>query len=129
MLNGAATHYRSRPVTAGHPAGRPCADPACPCPARTPDAGHAARSGRPADRYEAWMIHTRHYRLVPLPDAPETAVGISLAVPVLRKRLLRTAALTPRQQELKGLLTGLLQQLPPAPPVPDRSNQNEGETP
>ncbi|MGI5397055.1 hypothetical protein [Streptomyces sp. CA-251251] len=36
MLNGTATHYRRRPVLAGHPAGRPCTDPSCPCPSRSP---------------------------------------------------------------------------------------------
>ena len=53
MLNGTATHYRSRPVLATHPAGRPCTDPSCPCPELTPDQGHSARNGRPAEQYEA----------------------------------------------------------------------------
>ncbi|MFJ4748894.1 hypothetical protein [Streptomyces albogriseolus] len=54
MLNGTATHYSRRPILAGHPAGRPCTDPSCPCPSPSPDEGHTARSGSPADRYEAW---------------------------------------------------------------------------
>jgi hypothetical protein len=107
MLNGSATHYRSRPVLASHPAGRPCADPSCPCPAQAHDTGHAARSGRPADRYEAWMIAARHYRLVPHQAASGLPAGISLNVPVLRKRVLRTAALTTAQQALMNLLLAI----------------------
>ncbi|MZE76818.1 cell envelope biogenesis protein OmpA [Streptomyces sp. SID5475] len=93
MLNGTATHYRHSPVLAGNPAGRPCTDPSCPCPSRSPDAGHAARSGSPADRYEAWMIAVSHYRLVPHQNASDLPVGISLDVPILRKRTLREAVL------------------------------------
>ncbi|MEU8868028.1 cell envelope biogenesis protein OmpA [Streptomyces umbrinus] len=108
MLNGTATHYRTRHVLASHPAGRPCTDPSCPCPELTPDEGHAARSGRPADRYEAWMIHTRNYRLVFPPDRPEVPSGISLDVPVLRQRVLRTATLTSEQQHLMDLWHALM---------------------
>ncbi|MFD3504417.1 cell envelope biogenesis protein OmpA [Streptomyces sp. NPDC058678] len=108
MLNGIATHYRRSPVLVSHPAGRPCTDPSCPCPARTTDEGHAARSGSPADRYEAWMIHTRNYQLVSLPERPDVSSGISLDVPVLRKRVLRTATLTPEQQHLMDLFNGLM---------------------
>lgn len=104
MLNGTARHYRASPVLSSHPAGRPCPDPSCPCPARTPDDGHAARSGRPADRYEAWMIAARHYQLVPRPDAPGIPAGISLSVPVLRKRTLREAALPEDHAALLNLL-------------------------
>lgn len=108
MLNGTATHYRQRPVLASHPAGRPCTDPSCPCPSLSPDEGHAARSGSPADRYEAWMIHTRNYRLVFPPDRPDAAAGISLDVPVLRSRVLRTAHLTAEQERLMGLVRSLM---------------------
>ncbi|MGW2651831.1 hypothetical protein ACWC2T_44980 [Streptomyces sp. NPDC001393] len=108
MLNGTATHYRHRPVVASHPAGRPCTDPSCPCPARKPDDGHAARSGSPADRYEAWMIHTDHYRLLFPPERPDAPSGISLDVPVLRRRVLRPAQLTSEQERLMGLVRGLL---------------------
>ncbi|MDN3271554.1 cell envelope biogenesis protein OmpA [Streptomyces sp. MA15] len=108
MLNGTATHYRHRPVLATHPAGRPCTDPSCPCPPRSPDQGHTARSGSPADRYEAWMIHTRTYRPVFTPGRPSTPIGISVDVPVLRRRLLRTATLAPDQQRLMDLLRPLL---------------------
>ncbi|GAB1331782.1 cell envelope biogenesis protein OmpA [Streptomyces sennicomposti] len=108
MLNGTATHYRQRPVLASHPAGRPCTDPSCPCPSLSPDEGHAARSGSPADRYEAWMIHTRNHRLVFPPDRPDVPSGISLDVPVLRRRVLRTAQLTAEQERLMGLVRSLL---------------------
>ncbi|MFI1408786.1 cell envelope biogenesis protein OmpA [Streptomyces sp. NPDC020707] len=108
MLNGAATHYRSRPVLATHPAGRPCTDPSCPCPEQTPDQGHTARSGRSAERYEAWMIAARHYRLVIPRDAPEVPAGISLDVPVLRKRVLREAVLPAEHAALLDLVRAAL---------------------
>ncbi|MDN3029437.1 cell envelope biogenesis protein OmpA [Streptomyces sp. S.PB5] len=107
MLNGTATHYRRSPVLASHPAGRPCADPACACPPRTTDESHTARSGSLADRYEAWMIHTRNHHLVFAPERPDVPSGISLDVPVLRRRVLRTAALTPDQQHLMVLFNAL----------------------
>ncbi|WP_199839321.1 cell envelope biogenesis protein OmpA [Streptomyces sp. NRRL F-5122] len=108
MLNGTATHYRHRPVLATHPAGRPCTDPSCPCPARTPDDGHTARSGSPADRYEAWMIHTRSYRLTGASGQADVPAGISLDVPILRRRVLRTAHLSADQERLMGLVRSLL---------------------
>ncbi|MEU6511036.1 cell envelope biogenesis protein OmpA [Streptomyces sp. NPDC046942] len=108
MLNGTATHYRRSPVLASHPAGRPCTDPSCPCPSRAPDAGHTARSGSPADRYEAWMIRTHHYRLASLPERPEMPSGISLDVPILRKRVLRTAPLAPDLHHLMDLWNALM---------------------
>ncbi|MFF0698592.1 cell envelope biogenesis protein OmpA [Streptomyces tendae] len=106
MLNGTVTHYRRSPVLASHPAGRPCSDPSCLCLSRTTDEGQAARSGSPADR--AWLIHTRNYRLVSLPERPDVPSGISLDVPVLRRRVLRTATLTPDQQHLMDLFNGLM---------------------
>ncbi|MFJ9580618.1 cell envelope biogenesis protein OmpA [Streptomyces sp. NPDC101191] len=109
MLNGQATHYRQRSVLASHPAGRPCTDPSCPCPSRTPDNGHAARSGRPADRYEAWMIDTRHYQLVPHPDTPAVPAGISLNVPILRKRTLREATPTAARSAFLDLMRSALE--------------------
>ncbi|MWA07653.1 cell envelope biogenesis protein OmpA [Streptomyces sp. BA2] len=108
MLNGTATHYRRSPILANHPAARPCTDPACRCPPHTPDEGHTARSGSPADRYEAWMIHTRNYQLVWPPGRPDVPSGITLDAPVLRKRVLRTATLTPDQQHLMDLLNALM---------------------
>ncbi|MFC0843442.1 cell envelope biogenesis protein OmpA [Streptomyces noboritoensis] len=112
MLTGTATHYRQHPVLASHPAGRPCTNPSCPCPSPAPDQGHAARSGQPADRYEAWMIHTRTYRLVFPPGQPDAPRGISLDVPVLRTRVLRTAHLTAEQERLMALMHDLLDGTP-----------------
>ncbi|MGW7131325.1 hypothetical protein ACWGIA_23730 [Streptomyces bobili] len=103
LLNGTVTHYRSRPVLTGHPAGRPCTDPSCPCPSRSPDQGHTARSGARADRYEAWMIHTRHYLLTGPDDQPGVIDGISTTVPVLRN-----ATLPPEQEDLLNLLRSVL---------------------
>lgn len=111
MLNGTATHYRATAVLVNHPAGRPCTDPSCPYPARSPDDGHTARSGRRADRYEAWMIDTRNYRLVFPPDS-DALPGISIKVPILRKRLLRRAALTPEEQRFMSLVDDLLSEEP-----------------
>lgn len=108
MLNGTVTHYRRSPVLVNHRAGQPCSDPSCLCPSRATDEGQAARGGSPADRYEAWMIHTRNYRLVPLPERAEAPFGISLDVPVLRRRVLRTATLTPDQQQLVNLFNALM---------------------
>ncbi|MGW6600497.1 hypothetical protein [Streptomyces sp. NPDC055036] len=54
------------------------------------------------------MIHTPTYRLVLPPDQPEAPSGISVDVPVLRKRVLRTAVLTPDQEHQMSLLHGLL---------------------
>ncbi|KAF2774863.1 hypothetical protein [Streptomyces sp. OM5714] len=107
-VNGSRTHYRRSPVLVSHPAGRPCTDPSCLCLSRTADEGHAARSGSPADRYEAWMIHTRNYQLVSLPDRPDVPSGISLDAPVLRKRVLRTATLSPDAQHLMDLWNALM---------------------
>ncbi|MCX5106954.1 hypothetical protein [Streptomyces sp. NBC_00439] len=103
MLNGTAMQYRTRPVLTGHPASRPCPDPSCHCPVQTSDKGHSARSGRPADRYESWMISARHYRLVPHPGTG-APVGISLNAPILRRRVLREAALPPDHASLLALL-------------------------
>ncbi|CAL9327799.1 hypothetical protein SUDANB56_00009 [Streptomyces sp. enrichment culture] len=90
------------------PATRPDARCTCPCPSRSPDEGHTARSGSPADRYEAWMIRTRTYRLVHPPGRPDAPAGISVDVPVLRTRVLRAAALTPGQQHLMDLWNALM---------------------
>ncbi|MFF8932264.1 cell envelope biogenesis protein OmpA [Streptomyces longwoodensis] len=108
MLNGTRTHYRRSPVLASHPAGRPCSEPSCRCLSGTTDEGHTARSGSPADRYEAWMIHTRNYRLLSPPDRPDVPSGISLDVPVLRRRVLRAATLSPEQQHLMDQFNALM---------------------
>ncbi|MDH3038718.1 hypothetical protein [Streptomyces sp. TRM75561] len=54
------------------------------------------------------MIHTQTYRLVYPPGRPDAPAGISVDVPVLRKRLLRAAALTPGQQHLMDLWNTLM---------------------
>jgi hypothetical protein len=54
------------------------------------------------------MIHTRNYQLVTLPERPEVPSGISLNVPILRRRVLRTATLTPDQQHLMDLFNSLM---------------------
>ena len=54
------------------------------------------------------MIHTRTYRPVFTPDRPGAPTGISVDVPVQRRRLLRTATLTPDQQRLMDLWHALL---------------------
>ncbi|KUN57293.1 cell envelope biogenesis protein OmpA [Streptomyces canus] len=117
MLNGTATRYRRRPVMATHPAGRPCSDPACPYPAYSGESQSPARSGQLAERYEAWMLRTSDYQLVLSGDRStagaqadnpsNTPVGISLGVAILRKRLLRKAALPPEAQRALDLLRAL----------------------
>jgi hypothetical protein len=54
------------------------------------------------------MIHPRTYRLASLPNQPDVPSGISLDVPVLRRRVLRTATLTPDQQHLMDLFNTLM---------------------
>ncbi|GGJ67982.1 hypothetical protein [Streptomyces brasiliensis] len=58
------------------------------------------------------MIHTRNYRLVFAPDRPDAPSGITLDVPVLRRRVLRTAQLTAAQEHLMDLVRGLLDGTP-----------------
>jgi hypothetical protein len=53
------------------------------------------------------MIHIRTYRLLFTPGRPGAPIGISVDVPVLRRRLLRTATLTPDQQRLMDLWNAL----------------------
>ena len=93
MLNGTAATYRRSPAAAGHPAGRPCDDPSCPCPRIAPGDDHEVRSGRPADDYDSWMIAPTSYRVKQAPQQPGTLLGLDLDVPVLRVRPLRR---TPR---------------------------------
>ncbi|WP_327591461.1 hypothetical protein [Streptomyces chartreusis] len=54
------------------------------------------------------MIHTASYRLVPAPDRTDVPMGISVNVPVLRRRVLRTATLTPEQQHLMDQFNALM---------------------
>ncbi|MGW1966378.1 hypothetical protein ACWCPD_39695 [Streptomyces sp. NPDC001935] len=50
------------------------------------------------------MISTQDYRLVTRPGASGLPAGISLDVPILRKRLLREAALPEEAAQLLDLL-------------------------
>ncbi|MGW0670602.1 cell envelope biogenesis protein OmpA [Streptomyces sp. NPDC002746] len=109
MLNGTASRYRAQFVMATHPAGRPCAEPTCPCPSQAAAAGPSARLGSPADRYEAWMIDSQSYRIISEDSkSSERPLGIDLNVPILRKRLLREAALGDKETELFNLLQAAL---------------------
>ncbi|MEU7688835.1 hypothetical protein [Streptomyces spectabilis] len=54
------------------------------------------------------MIHTRRYRLVFAPTPPGLPTGISVDVPILRRRLLRAANLAPAQQQLLDLWHALM---------------------
>ncbi|MBV9026204.1 MAG: cell envelope biogenesis protein OmpA [Streptomycetaceae bacterium] len=106
MLNGGAATYRRTPVSAKHPAGRPCDDPACPCPKITSDDAHHLRAGRPADDFDAWMIAAAHYRLKTDPANPNHLLGIDLNVPVLRVRPIRKNP-RPDAEELLATLRAL----------------------
>lgn len=110
VLNGTTRRYRDRSVLATHPAFRPCGDPNCPYPDKIrPGADQAARLGQLVDRYEAWMIALDSYRLVlDNDDDPTVPLGIALDMPVLRRRLLREAALPERAEALLAALRGLL---------------------
>ncbi|MFF7602333.1 hypothetical protein [Streptomyces mirabilis] len=54
------------------------------------------------------MIHTRNYRLTGPDDQPGVVSGISIDVPVLRRRVLRNATLRPEQEDLLTLLRAVL---------------------
>lgn len=54
------------------------------------------------------MIAARHYELVFRQDAPDVPVGISLDVPILRKRVLREAVLPADHAALLDLLRAAL---------------------
>jgi hypothetical protein len=54
------------------------------------------------------MISTVDYRVVSQPDAPGVPAGISLGVPIRRKRLLREAALPEDTAQLLELLRSAL---------------------
>lgn len=108
MLNGTAAAYRTTSAAITHPAGRPCNDPGCPCPEIIgPDEGHAARSGRPADDFDAWMIDISNYRIKSAPGRPRVLLGVDLDVPVLRIRPIRR---TPRPEldRLRALVSAVL---------------------
>jgi hypothetical protein len=54
------------------------------------------------------MISTADYRLAVQPDTPGVPAGISLTVPIRRKRLLREAALPENTAHLLELLRSAL---------------------
>ncbi|MEU0924536.1 cell envelope biogenesis protein OmpA [Streptomyces malaysiensis] len=87
MLNGQASHYRHSPLLATHPAGRPCPDPDCPCPDTTTPKDHNARSGQPADDWDAWLINPANYRLKA--DPQHDLLGLDLDINVLKIRPIR----------------------------------------
>ncbi|CAM5730760.1 MULTISPECIES: cell envelope biogenesis protein OmpA [Streptomyces] len=86
MLNGQASHYRRSPLLAAHPAGRPCSDSHCPCP-DTNSSGHEARSGQPADDWDAWLITPANYRLKT--GSQDDLLGLDLDISVLKIRPIR----------------------------------------
>ncbi|WP_329020496.1 cell envelope biogenesis protein OmpA [Streptomyces sp. NBC_01601] len=111
MLSGAAKEYRATPATVNHPAGRPCSDPACPCPRIAPDGQHAIRSGRPADDWDSWMIRAGDYRIKRDPQQAERLLGVDLDVPVLRVRPLRRNPRPRLDREQAGQLRAALRAL------------------
>ena len=54
------------------------------------------------------MIAARHYQLVFRQEAPAVPVGISVDVPVLRKRVLREAVLPPEHAALLDMVRAAL---------------------
>ncbi|MEU0668581.1 hypothetical protein ABZ508_10395 [Streptomyces lavendulocolor] len=104
MLNGTSATYRPGGVIAQHPAGRPCDDPACSCPATAPTAESQVRAGRKADDWDAWMLSADQYEL--RRDAHSTAVGIQL--PSDPKRI-RRVRISPERERGLALITALLE--------------------
>lgn len=103
MLNGAKGTYRSDGVISRHPAGRPCDDPACSCPATAPTAETLVRAGRKADDWDAWMLSADQYELHR--DAHGRAVGIQL--PSDPKRI-RRVRVSPERKRGLALVAALL---------------------
>ncbi|MET9083690.1 hypothetical protein ABZX77_17645 [Streptomyces sp. NPDC004237] len=73
------------------------------------------------------MIASRHYQLVFRKDAPAVPVGISLNVPVLRKRTLREAVLPDEPAALLGLLRTVLGLETPWPARSAESARSSGQ--
>lgn len=102
MLNGASATYRPGSVISRHPAGRPCNDPACSCPATAPTAESQVRAGREADDWDAWMLSADQHEL--RRDAHGRAVGIQL--PSDPKRI-RRVRVSPARERLLALVAAL----------------------
>ncbi|SEB60064.1 cell envelope biogenesis protein OmpA [Streptomyces melanosporofaciens] len=117
MLNGQASHYRRSSLLATHPAGRPCSDPDCPCP-DTESSDHDARSGQPADDWDAWMITPANYRLKAGPQGD--LLGLDLDISVLKIRPIRRSRHVDLDKELC-----LMRQLLGLPPRGDQGEDVE----
>lgn len=102
MLNGTRATYRSGGVISRHPAGRPCDDPACSCPATASTAESQLRAGRKADDWDAWMLSADQYELHR--DDRGSAVGIQL--PSDPKRI-RRVRVSPERKRALALMAAL----------------------
>ncbi|MFF2094821.1 hypothetical protein [Streptomyces sp. NPDC058202] len=90
MLNGAMDRYRSQPPAAvAHLV-----------------ALQASRAGQPAEAYDAWFITPSGYEIAYGADG--SVLGLSLDVPVLMKRPVRTAAQPRLTDEQAALLRQVL---------------------
>ncbi|WP_331731693.1 hypothetical protein [Streptomyces sp. NBC_00073] len=105
MLSGASATYRQGSVIARHPAGRPCDNPDCPCPATAPTVESQVRAGRKADDWDAWMLSTPQYEL--RRDADGKAVGIQLPSDPKRIRRVRVSAERKRALDMIAALLEL----------------------
>ncbi|WP_405533804.1 hypothetical protein OG592_43670 (plasmid) [Streptomyces avidinii] len=105
MLSGASATYRAGGVISRHPAGRPCDNPDCSCPATAPTAESQLRAGRTADDWDAWMLSTPQYEL--RRDAHGRAVGIQLPSDPKRIRRVRVSAERKRALDLVAALLEL----------------------
>ncbi|MCL3999168.1 hypothetical protein [Streptomyces lavenduligriseus] len=102
MLNGTRSTYRAGGVISRHPAGRPCEDAACSCPATAPTVESQLRSGRKADDWDAWMLSADQYEL--RRDERGGAVGIQL--PPDPKRI-RRVRVSPERKRALALMAAL----------------------
>ncbi|MFZ3491843.1 hypothetical protein ACODT5_01135 [Streptomyces sp. 5.8] len=102
MLSGATATYRPSGVISQHPAGRPCDDPACSCPAITPTEQDRTRAGLKADDWDAWMLSPAQYEL--RRDTQDKAVGLQL--PSDPKRI-RRVRVSPERKRALDMLAAL----------------------
>ncbi|MGW7196147.1 hypothetical protein [Streptomyces chryseus] len=105
MLNGTSANYHPGGVISRHPAGRPCDDPACSCPATAPTTESQLRAGRRADDWDAWMLSADQYQL--RRDDRGGAVGIQLPSDPKRIRRIRVS----RERKRALALMAALQEL------------------